>query len=291
MEIRGEYWVQDGYVQFADGDIGDYNHERYAIESIFGEFREKIAEFAEKLDIETEFSKWGDEPDTEAISDALTLIYEKLTERKKRPMSGEQASAYIMRSIGCNDDAYRILCGGSGGREYAMEHYGWMAIRGHNVEFYGWSRQRQKEVADAIREILDQEDYSAAEEVDPNDMDIWLEDHATGKTWSMTLAELEAEPPLDFKTDYPEFGAEIDSSPFNKKFTYAPTSQVGVLMRGPNAASDENKDSAPQKGKEKPWNTAAKKAGIGTELWRGTSEGQKWPGFKQWLEFREPSGQ
>ena len=54
--------------------------------------------------------------------------------------------------------------------------------------------------------------------------------------------------------------------------------------------TSENKDSQPAKSKEKPWNTAAKKTGIGTELWRGTSEGRKWPGFQAWFEFREPSG-
>ena len=30
--IRGEYWIIDGSATFADGDVGDMNHEGYAID-------------------------------------------------------------------------------------------------------------------------------------------------------------------------------------------------------------------------------------------------------------------
>ena len=116
MDIKGEYWIEDGYVQFADGDIGDRNHEGYAIDAIFGQYGDAVADLAEKLGIEHEINtNYYDGPDTETISETLTRIYENLTERK-RPMSGPQANAYIMRGIHCNQDALQILTGGNGGK-------------------------------------------------------------------------------------------------------------------------------------------------------------------------------
>ena len=34
-EIKGEYWIYDGNVDFADGDVGDYNHESIAMSHVF----------------------------------------------------------------------------------------------------------------------------------------------------------------------------------------------------------------------------------------------------------------
>ena len=266
MEIRGEYWIQDGYVDFADGDIGDRNHEGIAIGAVVSQYADAVGNFAEQLGIEHECTRYG-EPDTEAVSETLTQIYEKLTERKKRPMNGPQADAYIMRSVGCNEDAYAILCGHGDGREYAMEYFGWIAVRSHNVEFYGYSQEKRDIIANGIRDIIDQEDYSAAEELDPNDIDLWLEDHRTGQTWSVTLAELE-EPTVIKSPQYPS------NAKYNKSFTQ--------FLKDP----EENKYQNPAKSAESPWNTAAQKAGIGSELWRGTSE-SKWPGFNAWMEQRQ----
>src|SRR3954464_16057956 len=32
-QLQGEFWIQGGQAMFADGDIGDYNHEGMAIET------------------------------------------------------------------------------------------------------------------------------------------------------------------------------------------------------------------------------------------------------------------
>ena len=53
-EIRGEYWIQDGYVDFADGDVGDRNHEGIAIDAVMGSYAEEVASLAEELEVEHE---------------------------------------------------------------------------------------------------------------------------------------------------------------------------------------------------------------------------------------------
>lgn len=277
MKIRGEYWIEDGHVQFADGDIGDYNHEGYAIMSVVGQYQDEIIDFAEKLRIENDKTRDGRiyEPDSELTQELMTQIYEKLTERTKRPMDSSQAISYIMRTIGCNKDAYDILCGGGDGRMYAMEYYGWIAVRSNNVEFYGWDQQKKNQIANGIRDIINEEDYSASENLDPNEVELWLEDLKNKKTWETTLAELE-EPEIkhSFKTAYPGF------YPVTSK--YNPNSKLGLLMRN-KSDREENKYVKPAKSAIKPWNVAAQKAGVGSELWRGTSESNL--EFKNWLEL------
>jgi hypothetical protein len=276
MEIRGEYWIEDGHVQFADGDVGDYNHEGYAIMAVVGQYQDEVVDFAEKLGIEDNKRRNYDEPNNLHTQELIVKIYEKLTERTKRPMDDSQARSYIMRSIGCNKDAYDILCGSGDGRMYAMEYYGWIAVRSNNVEFYGWDQQKKKQISNGIRDIIYEEDYSASENLDPNEVELWLEDLKNNKTWSTTLAELE-EPEIkhSFKTSYPNF------YPVNAK--YNPNSKLGQLMARAKDKSDreENKYVKPAKSVIKPWNVAAQKSGVGSELWRGTSESNL--EFKNWL--------
>ena len=49
--IRGEYWIQDGRVDFADGDTGDKNHEMIAVNHVCSEHIEKIYDCAEELGV------------------------------------------------------------------------------------------------------------------------------------------------------------------------------------------------------------------------------------------------
>ena len=271
-----EYWIEeDGDVQFADGDVGDYNHEGAAIEHIYGEFQEKIAALADKLGIEYEFNKWG-EIDTEAVKETLVQIHELLTERKKRPMSSNQASSYTMRSIGANEEAFRILWGGSGAADYAMEHYGWIAVRSNNVEFYGWNQRKKEQIANGLQEILSSEGGWDNEEEEEEE-EFSLTDNETGKHWYMTLAQLEApETTAAFPTAYPNL--QIATA------TYHPNSKFGRAMKAAATKlappSDENKDSKPVKSKEYPWKI------DGRPDWRMNSE-SRWPGFYTWLERKK----
>ena len=258
--IRGEYWIQDGYVDFADGDIGDKNHEGIAIDSIFSQFADEVDDLSQEFKLNKSANRYGD-VDIESVSEILTQIYEKLTESKTRRMSGAQADAYIMKYLGCNGEALRILTGGSGAREYVMEHMGWIAVRGHNIELYGYNVQKQSQIAEGVRDIIDQEGYDS-ENLNPEEIELWIEDNKTRKTWSVTLADLEQ----------PEVVARPSQSPnTSQNFSYRLKDK------------EENKYQQQSKSKINPWNVAAKKAGIGTELWRNTSE-CKFYTFKEWLK-------
>lgn len=245
-EIRGEYWVEDGFVNFADGDVGDQNHERIAIDRVIGQFADEVNDLAEELEVEhEEVSPYG-EVDQEAFQSTLQAIREKLEET----MQEHQADAYIMQQLGCDEPAYAILMGYGEARVYVMEHLGWIAVRSNNIELFGYDGKRQKEIADSIQQIL-YEEYGE-DETDPSQVELSVYDHKTGKSWYATLQDLEQ--------------PEVQSRPtqqltttYNKPFTNPKD-------------TEENKYSNPQPGKINPWNTAARKAGLGSELWRGTSE-------------------
>ena len=80
-EIKGEYWIYDGNVDFADGDVGDYNHESIAMSHVFNKFANNISSLAEELDIEHEIEHYG-ELDTEAMSNLLQEIEDQLGENE-----------------------------------------------------------------------------------------------------------------------------------------------------------------------------------------------------------------
>jgi len=46
--LRGEWWFRDGHADFADGDIGDYNHASMAIESAQGEISSDFSSILQK---------------------------------------------------------------------------------------------------------------------------------------------------------------------------------------------------------------------------------------------------
>lgn len=249
FDIRGEYWHNGDTLEYADGDIGDFNHEGIAIQHVLSNYAEEIAELSEELGVEDnaeDLMTYG-EVDFERIPEVLSSISEVLQEKG---MSEEQADSYIMKEIGCDQEAYLILLGFGHPRLYAMKNLGWVAIRSNNVELFGYDQQKQKQIADALNEIMDIE--HGGQDVNPQKIEVSIYDHKTNKGWYSTLEELEQQQ-VGFKMNQPI------TSTYNKQFF----TKMG---------DEENKYSDPQKSKINPWNTAAKNTGIGTDLWRGTSE-------------------
>lgn len=244
-DIRGEYWIIDGFIDFADGDVGDRNHEGIAIDHVVGQYTDDVSNLAEELKLPHEIDNY-DEVDYEAFINTLGNIREKLEET----MSEQQADLYIMGELNCNEETYAMLLGFGDPRMYAMKNEGWIAIRSNNVELFGYNNRRQKEIAESVSQILYEE--QGVEESDPSQVELSIYDHKTGKSWYATLQDLEQ--------------PEVQSRPtqqltttYNKPFTNPKD-------------TEENKYSNPQPSKINPWNTAARKAGLGSELWRGTSE-------------------
>jgi hypothetical protein len=241
--IRGEYWIQESGVDFADGDIGERNHEGIAIEYVVSQYSDAVEELAKRLKIKNKIKNY--EYAVEEVIRVLDLA--KSSNRKN-------IESWIINQIGCDVDTYNILLGGGDAREYVMEHYGWIAVRSNNVELYGYTNDKQKQIADGIYQILDEEGIEG--DIDPTQIDLSLFDYKTSKSWYATLADLE-QPEVAAR---PQQQAMTTYNPLHATF-FSPKDR------------EENKYPVPQKSKENPWKTA-----LGAEPWRVSSEG-----FREWL--------
>lgn len=285
MQIRGEWWITDNEVSYADGDIGDVNHEFMALQYVVGNFVDDITNALEELGLDPSDYRLNryDEPDFEAVQNAMERGVEVLmygldfddsepsmddTSVQQQKMTEEQAEQKMMEMIGCNPEAFAILRGNGDASVYVMQHEGWIAVRENNAELFGWNQHSKANLASGIAEILSQE---SARRIRPDRVEIWIYDHATKRSWTMTLAQLE-EPehqmpnPTGFQT-----GVYLNDPFFN---LYHPKD------------AGENLYSNPVKSATNKWNAAAKRAkiiGPGQDLWRGTSENFV-PTFWEWLD-------
>jgi hypothetical protein len=120
----GEWWIVDGSAQFADGDVGDMNHETYVIQSVQNKyvydefsrgdyidwdgFKTKLAEEAK----EEYLNEFG----VETTEDDETLYLKKLNE------------------MGMSTEEYKIAEGMGDARKYGMEKLGWKRVQKNNIE-------------------------------------------------------------------------------------------------------------------------------------------------------------
>lgn len=77
-DIRGEYWITDGYVDFADGDVGDMNHEGKAIQYVASKHVEDVVNIASDLGIELDHRRNEEYPagDIEQIREKIIAAIE-----------------------------------------------------------------------------------------------------------------------------------------------------------------------------------------------------------------------
>ena len=187
-EITGEYWIDNGSVQYADGDVGDYNHESLAIQSVCSNFSDQLTELAETLGVTGEADYWGRTKYLDEENPDVESLLQKLREQLELKQPNVDPDAYIQEAIGANDEVYHILCGGGDASHYMIINKGWIAVRGHNVELYDYNAQKGN-LASGLGEIIEQE--GGHEEFDPSQVEFYISDYKTGKTLNATLADIE----------------------------------------------------------------------------------------------------
>lgn len=191
-QIRGEYWIQDGYVQFADGDIGDFNHELIAIHHFASKYIDQLIDLAYELGVDLEeFRRDEEHPagDAETIRNNIVSAVENKEIEWVLPDgadAGDSVDEYIKNTINIDDDEYDCIFGGCDARLMVMEKEGWIAVRSNNVEFWGYDEQKRKEIVDGVEQILEQEGIDDPDE----EIELSLGDNKTKRSWDSTLADL-----------------------------------------------------------------------------------------------------
>ena len=154
--LRGEWWIDaDGNAVFADGDIGDMNHEMLVIDHLTRELLEYFnvepdEEYAGTLDnYEDAIAKemeWDGE-------DTKEMIISYLEKNARKDFDPKQL-----------DEAIDIAYGQGDARDYALEWWDWIRVAGNNIQTHRITSETFKRMSDGIM------DANGNEEMEPGEL-------------------------------------------------------------------------------------------------------------------------
>jgi hypothetical protein len=189
--MNGEYWITEGGdVMYADGDIGDYNHEAYVIQQA----QSQVVQASDLDEYEYdrgEYVDWDkfmeDLPrhTYEELSGQAKSIEEKQRLRQQYELDPEVFTYRALKEMGIDDDTYAIATGFGDAREFAMKKWGWKRVQGTNVESWTLNPDDFQTIARGLGEIMEQEG------VDDDSLQFHISVYSTGQSFDMTITELE----------------------------------------------------------------------------------------------------
>lgn len=197
--LRGEWWIDDlGESTFADGDIGDYNHEMLAMEGA--------------LEVNLEEGHWQLEKSGEEIAEALAaepdfyasvlkdlgLTVEDLARGNYHEADltaeaiGGLEAAYSMTPAtvlavkvldGNVDAAKEMMTSNLDAREYMMVHHNWIRVQGPHFQLWDYDLDAKERILDFLEEELPEDEPY-------DDATIEIEELSSGSLFSKPISEL-----------------------------------------------------------------------------------------------------
>lgn len=232
-KIRGEYWIVDGRVDFADGDVGDQNHEMVALNSVASEHLTAIHNCATDMGLERvpSIASMEDEP-LQSAQSLLELVEEKLfstpdPNNENLPLHRDQNAVrnVLAKKCGIDMETLALIMQDKTSvdpRLYVMKRGGWIAVRDNNAELFGYDQKKRKELADGLDEILEQEGIEEPDE----EVEVSVYDHKTKRSFDLTLADLRGESPMRPQT--------LPNTTYNKPL-FVPPEKTGAMPRSMDA--------------------------------------------------------
>jgi hypothetical protein len=202
-EIRGEYWIINGSVEFADGDSGDKNHEMIAYEHLANSYVDVIYNYAKSIGVKVpslssiEYSENVGESVHDLLGDIQkTLFSEKDPKNPNLPLFKNNYAIFekIKEETHIEEEALKILVQGVyfgaslDPRVYVMKKDGWVVLRNNNVELYGYNDSKRKEIINGVEQVLDEEGVEAGDE----EIELNIFDHKTKRSWDSNLSDLKS---------------------------------------------------------------------------------------------------
>lgn len=140
--MRGEWWIIDGQVSFADGDIGDIDHTGMAIQHAANIVMDAVG-----ADYNGEYG---------ILSEHQDIIKEQMEE------DGFQGSIqqYLIEKLEGHDDPEGIVMtayGSGDPRDYAIRKWGWQRVAGNDVETMYLSAEALSSIVSGLSEIMENE--------------------------------------------------------------------------------------------------------------------------------------
>lgn len=181
--ITGEYWIyDDGSINYADGDIGDTNHEglvlayvrRLVLDAVGGGDTDYFDDSSFESALEEVLPE-------DAFGENLRLrTIDYITKNYDSPQR-EQELRYIAPAFDASIDL----------REWAMRNLGWIWVRGDHCTAYQLDHQTLKALKDGVGEILDTEGHYDSEDA-AEDVSLSVRSLKDGKHYYIALADLES---------------------------------------------------------------------------------------------------
>lgn len=129
-QLRGEFWLASGQALFADGNIGDYNHEGYVIEQVQNQYKDN-----DRLS----WDEWQ-----------IELAKDYAERNNVQGMDEEEILLAALKETGISDEEYEIAEGRGDARLFAIKNWGWKRVLGTNIETWTISAGDMRELANGL---------------------------------------------------------------------------------------------------------------------------------------------
>ncbi len=161
-QLNGEWWIQDGSAYFADGDVGDMNHEGMVIAQAQSELaddevwdwddwkRQKALELLQEKEEEIKAGYYeGDDP---------SALEYKIWEMKQDPdYHADELIEEEIREMGGNVELLSVANGQGDARLYGMKNYGWKRLEGRHIETWTLSKSDLQSIASGLWDAYNEE--------------------------------------------------------------------------------------------------------------------------------------
>lgn len=163
-----EYWIrEDGDVDYADGDVGDYNHEGIVIRDVQSQIIDKLSHLDIKnrhgYDFDSE-SDWDEFKNAAAIAYANELIQKNPAKKQNiEDAVHHDPEKFLMAALkqaGVTKTEWQTANGMNDARDFAMERWGWKTYRDGNVDTWRLTRKDMQAIIAGLESISDQDGWS-----------------------------------------------------------------------------------------------------------------------------------
>ena len=151
-QVRGEWWLIDGEAVYADGDVGDMNHEAYVVDSIIRNYIYDEFDHGEWLDWDGFKLFLAKEQFEEQFGD---MDFEK--HKKNFPKKVEEMYLAKLKELGMTNEEYLLAEGFGDAREYGMKHLSWKRVKSNNVQTETLTHDDLQSIANGLWEAYDEE--------------------------------------------------------------------------------------------------------------------------------------
>jgi hypothetical protein len=165
--LRGEWWIDDsGNAQFADGDVGDMNHEMVVIDGL-------TRTFLNALDIDLNDEYFGT---LDNYQDNIEMVMKEEGEEGDWEDFVREQTRHLfpkgVRGDRQHECAFATVLGRSDARNYGLEFQGWIRVHGNNIQTYDMNKEVLGRIGDGISD--------ADQELEPTE-EFNIEVNKTGK--------------------------------------------------------------------------------------------------------------